>query len=59
VRLSGSRPPCCTPAVFGAAILLLGLVAHVAFVWLALFAVLWLAVLVPLLIAVRNARARW
>jgi hypothetical protein len=48
-----------TVAVFGAVILLLGLVAGVAPVWLALFALLWLAVFVPLLIAVRNARARW
>jgi hypothetical protein len=48
-----------TVAVFGAAILLLGLVAGVALVWVALFGVLWLAVFVPLLIAVRNARARW
>jgi hypothetical protein len=48
-----------TVGVFGAAILLLGVIAGVALVWVALFTVLWLAVLVPLLIAVRSARARW
>jgi hypothetical protein len=48
-----------TVAVFGVAILLLGLVAGVALFWVVLFAVLWLAVFVPLLIAVRNAKARW
>lgn len=48
-----------TVGVFGGAIILLALVAGVSLVWIALFAALWLVVLIPLTRAVRAGKARW
>ena len=48
-----------TVVIFGAAILLLSLVAGISIVWLAVFAALWLVVLVPLVRAVRRKGTTW